>query len=76
MSEMVERVARAIAKADGQEREWKQYIPDARAAIEAMRDGNEIPERVWIAGIRARDAEQDQGSVMHIWEAMIAESLK
>ncbi len=37
MSEMVEKVARAIASANGDDGTFKAFLPHARAAIEAMR---------------------------------------
>lgn len=38
MTEMIERVARAIARMTADERGWEFWIPEARAAIEAMRE--------------------------------------
>lgn len=39
MSEMVERVARALqAASEGDASEWTQWVREARAAIEAMRE--------------------------------------
>lgn len=38
MSEMIERVAKAMAKADADNTAWKLYVREARTAIEAMRE--------------------------------------
>lgn len=38
---MIEKVARAIAKANDDNMHWKGFIPEAKAAIEAMREPTE-----------------------------------
>jgi hypothetical protein len=83
MSEMVERVARAIAKVDlvfclecGSadpglpallDRRWRDYAEAARAAIEAMREPN---VRMIAAGQRY------EGDVIDVWRAMIDAALR
>lgn len=78
MNEMIERVARAICKADGQDPDhegeltdegtfqWQSYVTDARAAIEAMRE----PTKAMIA---ACYPDEDAGL---IWRDMIDAALK
>lgn len=90
MSEMVERVARAICRQanidDGYDDGlvfknsmdagmWKNHIDQARAAIEAMREPTR--EMGW-AGLHTTDAldQERTGVVSDVWQAMIAAALK
>ena len=75
MSEMVERVARAIATARGygldangeDTGDWQMFVDHARAAIEAMR---EPTEAMW------REASFENGYVTEgAWQAMIDAAL-
>ena len=83
MSEMVERIARAICVASGQDPDfdydprgisfgddirWKLYVPKARAAIEAMREPTEAIRQIKTMSI-SYGAED-------IWRTMIDEALK
>jgi hypothetical protein len=70
MSEMIERVARAICKAERYDVEtsWEVYVKDARAAIAAMREptfdmlntftDHMAAEEIWIAMIEAALSEE------------------
>lgn len=84
MSEMIERVARALCKADGCDPDhespdqidagiklWTRYVRDARAAIEAMREPTEaMSEAVKPLGLcRTEDAAE-------IYRAMIDAALR
>ena len=77
MTTMIERVARAMAKAASPlpwemgDEEWRNDVrTKARAAIEAMREPDEA---MLVAGVnfRERNARTEQ-----IWQAMIDEALK
>lgn len=81
MSEMLERVAKALAKAErmeaNEDRVINVYAPLARAAIEAMR--SYPPQDMILAGYNALmdwDARtgEDYG-IAEIWRAMIDEAL-
>lgn len=89
MSEMVERVARALSIADGNhpgacsndEEEipaWKLYVKDARAAIEAMREPtaamrHAASDVLWYEGL---DEGQGYPPPREAWQAMLDEALK
>lgn len=85
MSEMVERVAQAIYKslkgsleASGlrpcltDETEWREFIPDARAAIAEMRTPN---GDMALAGLKLPPQKTDD-ELVRIWQAMIDAALK
>ena len=69
MTNMIERVARAIAKSQGSNPRWNRegWLKDARAAIEAMR---EPTEEMSHAGWRT-----DSGISTVVWQAMIDAAL-
>lgn len=79
---MVERVARALAKADRIEicsdasYEFSSYGPKARAAIEAMREPTETMERhgQWAVETCTRD-DPCETPAKHIWSDMITAAL-
>jgi hypothetical protein len=74
MMDMVERVGRALAEADGYAYDPMPYDRWARAAIEAMR----VPtDNMDMAGVEA-EAFRSLGllKVRHIWGAMINAALK
>jgi hypothetical protein len=68
VSEMIERVAKAMAKADADNAFWKMYVREARAAIEAMRDPTD--------GMKKLMAASDVNWLPDFWESMIDEALK
>jgi glutathionylspermidine synthase len=68
MSEMIERVAKAMAKADAHNAAWKLYEREAVAAIEAMREPTEAMKKLMAAS--------DVKWLPDFWEAMIDEALK
>ena len=70
MSEMIERVAKAIEDADANGFSKLPYWACARAAIEAMR---EPTEAMADAGTTETNSEED---AIECWNAMIAEALK
>lgn len=80
MSEMVERVARALAKKDEFPAEfWLEFIEPARAAIEAMREPTGPMKEV--GGQKAYDIANCHPSAgddecVDIYRAMIAAALK
>lgn len=68
MSTMIERVARAICESVGAYEEvWESFIPEAKAAIEAMRNPTEdmLLARLDVSGHGSDDE----------WEAMINAAL-
>ena len=78
MSEMIERVARALAIADGMHPEavsngedavpvWTLYVDDARAAIEAMREPTDV---MVDAGYAVTVDDETE-----VWQAMIDAAL-
>jgi hypothetical protein len=77
MTQMIERVARAICASGvcidpdsyDVDRYWRRWIPEARAAISAMREPTEAMKR-------AADRLPDVMSVGDEWRAMIDEALK
>ena len=78
MSEMIERVARAMCQSDGDdpERYWRDYEVNARAAIEAMRE----PTEAMIAAGHLNDPlgcdVADAAAVYPaVWEGMINAAL-
>jgi len=77
VSEMIERVAKAIYEADGA-KGWHLhsafYLKAARMAIEAMRDPTD-----GMIGAATRidfDNEDEAAMATNLWHAMLAESLK
>lgn len=86
MSEMVERVARALCVADGCDPDhesadpidtgiklWTRYVRDASAAIEAIRE----PTKAMIQAAYDSSLDDDERFDAHeIWQAMIDEALK
>ncbi len=91
MSEMIERVARALSIADGMQPEahsndgdelpmWTLYVKDARAAIEAMRE----PTPEMMLSATRTEKRLDEGSVevsylvvaCDIWPKMIDAALR
>lgn len=74
MSEMVERVARAIVARrnlpEGSEINWDAFIADARAAITAM---SEPTKKMCMNGANDMVSEIN---VRNIWRDMVEESLK
>lgn len=87
MSEMIERVARALAshhwymsgndpEKEGAviDRRWRNFEPQARAAIEAMRDP---PQAMLDAGIGdAGWGDCEESEINYRWNAMINAALK
>lgn len=74
MSEMIERVARALAKLADNDN-WNEFVPDARAAIEAMRE----PTDAMMAAVDCAGEKADWLSGRAwtaAWQAMIDEALK
>lgn len=67
MSEMVDRVAESLA-ISADHNNWKEFIPDARAAILAMREPTHKMTEVFSASCNI--------PTDVIWEAMIDEALK
>jgi hypothetical protein len=67
---MIKRVAIAIAMANGDEggTTWPEFVGDAHAAVEAMRDPS---DRMLKAGLRAANP-----SPQECWQAMIEVALK
>jgi hypothetical protein len=72
MSEMVERVAKAMALADGGNAYWKPYMREARAAIEAMREPTDNMK--FVASNTSLGF--SPGDVADGWRLMIDEALK
>jgi hypothetical protein len=72
MSEMVERVAKAIADADGDYTAMDHHRGRARAAIAAMRE----PTREMIDAAYKRDYYDNGLSPEVAWQTMIDETLK
>lgn len=76
MSEMVERVARAICKAQNQtDRKWQEFLPEATSAIEAMREptyamaeAGEDSEKVGFAA--------DSAPAELVWKVMVDAALR
>jgi hypothetical protein len=66
MPEMIERVARAIARELGEGGDAVEYYDIARAAIEAMREPT--PEML--------PAEMYEKTYRHIWQKMISAALR
>jgi len=62
---MIERVARAISRAEASDIMWEAFVPEARAAIAAMREPTEE-----MCGAGFHDA-----NYMAIWQAMIDAAL-
>jgi hypothetical protein len=87
MSEMVERVAKAICVSEGAVdpdgsfegvAHWERYAAEARAAIEAMREPTE--QQVAAGIVQARECTDNwtaAGSCVaeHVWAAMISAAL-
>lgn len=73
MNEMVERVAKAMAKADADNPAWKMYVREARAALEALREPTVemlvAAQEEWMC-VRAAEERGD-----FIWRAMIDAAL-
>lgn len=83
MSEMVERVAKAIAKARGgwhaDEGQWRSCEDEARAAIEAMREPSMTMEAAGYLSAAFREGTQPCSLDYrpdYIFKAMIDEALK
>ena len=92
MSEMVERVARAIAAKDLRDDLWdfmpedgdddviickNNYRPAARAAIEAMREPTkEMLSAAWATGCTGDNGGNERADIEDEWPAMIEEALK
>ena len=93
MNEMVERVARAIAESQGYRVEaikammyddrvtpsWQEFLDDARAAIEAMRDCDAGTPAMLVSGKKALFSCSDDPELedaRKCWQAMIDEALK
>lgn len=79
MSEMIERVARAVSQSFHDEgyiegvsdpAEWNEFLKAARAAIEAMREPTD--RMVWDGGTALHDKGEDTAG---IWAAMIDAAL-
>ena len=62
---MIERVARAISRAEASDIMWEAFVPEARAAIAAMREPTEEMWRALHAGMNERQ----------VWQAMINAAL-
>ena len=91
MSEMVERVARAICRSNCSprmsrdhiecqvENAWDMWIPEARAAIEAMREPTikmaSQGLKEWQCATDTGDLDTDAHDMELIWKAMIQASL-
>lgn len=84
MSEMIERVARALARSNGDGAYWHAYLRQALAAIEAM---HEPTEAMFMAGSNAEPYDRAGTSRMHgrrigdlpardCWRLMIERALK
>jgi hypothetical protein len=72
MSEMIERVARVLhARDDYDGYTWHDYIPDARAAIAAMREPN---EKMIDAGFKQQQIVLSK-PVEGLWQSMIDAAL-
>jgi hypothetical protein len=75
MSEMVERVARAIAYSETADVEmWSAFVEVARAAIDAMRGPPEVILRSVLPGLGPNDIPWMEA--VGIWQAIIDEALK
>jgi len=86
--EMVSRVARAIAlqhavagrstsKETWVERNWTLFVPDARAAIEAMREPSEtMIAAAWTERSSLDEAPTPGATFKLLWQAMIDEALQ
>lgn len=86
---MVKRVARAIAAAQPNGPGWRHHIPDARAAIEAMREPTEAmmeaadepfhdeltKQRAYAFAHYGRPAYATGGFTERMWRAMITAAL-
>ena len=78
MTEMINRVARAICVAnlgehsDADDHSWQVYIPEARAAIAAMRD----PMMSMIHAITEDKSPMAADAIAVDWRAMIDEALR
>lgn len=74
MSEMIERVARAICRsdADWEGNSWKQHVNEARAAIEAMR----VPTQEMKEAVRLVGGTQALAYGLAAWPTMIDAALK
>jgi len=70
--EMIQRVARAIhRKRHGDERGWQSVSPEARAAIEAMRE----PTPEMVAGLGAAAMSRPDLTIAEMWRAMFDAAL-
>jgi hypothetical protein len=85
MSEMVERVAKALSIVDGNHPDacsndeeeipaWKLYVKDARAAIEAMREPTEAMLNEAVGALDSHNVGSHEANI--VWQAMIDEALK
>ncbi len=78
MSDMIERVARALCKNQNERQFWQDFEPMARAAIEAMRVPAKgmIPEG-WLAAHRiVTDDRCNHEMIRSAWRAMIDAALE
>ena len=83
---MIERVARAICRANctpdmsaedidcQEENAWDMWVPEARAAIEAMREPTE--EMLYCGDAQISDWDRTHEDVRAAWHAMIDAALK
>lgn len=72
MTDLVERVARALAQSAAIETDWTCWVPEARAAIEAMREPTEA--MIYAAG-GVGDPNDWEVEMRKQWDAMITAAL-
>jgi hypothetical protein len=78
MSEMIERIAKVLAKCDAEPEAWPQYTDDAIAAIEAMRTPTKAMAIRAVSECATIDLATDedfQAVYIDVWESMIDAAL-
>lgn len=76
-NEMIDRVAKAIAKSmSANPVRWDDYIPEAKAAIVAMRDPTEEMVKAIDDTLDKGDAGKTKDTTVELWQASIDAALK
>lgn len=73
MTEMIKRVASALADAADEANNWEAFIEDARAAIAAMRV---LTPKVWNAAMAETAGTDVYDRFRRMWQAAIDEALQ